>query len=573
MATSKTPAAGAKRPRDKKRRDRVAEAAGTFEWLLTAFILAFVFRAFAVEAFRIPTGSMADTLMGAHYQLRCLQCGYRYEYGYMEQQDATLVRPGRIEAQPRCPSCGYRNPMGESPAVANGDRILVLKCIYQFAEPKRWDVVVFKNPTNPTENYIKRLIGLPGERVEIIDGDVYINGQIARKPPEIQKELWMPIHDFDFQPVNPNQLGAFNGHPWTPPFQPALAQAGGASAWNIRNDNPTQLVLDCPLDQINTLVYGAPSANDFRVIHAYNPMTFPLQQAPVCSDLMVRFYVKPDSTKLAPAKARGRIGITLSKYDVDYKAWWDFTGRMVIARVDAGQETVLKEVRSEKFDLRSSTEEVKNQPSKINNQTSNFLMKFANVDHQLLFEFNGTELQVDLGRSPTALRRSDQPPRAEIFGAGKLTLSHIGVFRDIYYTSNYPIGGPTLRATEGHPPFQLEKDEFFMLGDNSPLSLDGRFWTPPPVATKGMEPSRAGVVPRHYLVGKAMFVYWPSGFEFPWPKPLKDLLIEGPTPTRVLYWLTSLRWIPNFGQMRFIYGGVSGSTPPDPRPATQDSDT
>ena len=64
-----------------KSRSRAAEIASTFEWLITAFALAFVFRAFVMEAFRIPTGSMADTLLGAHYTMRCTQCGYKYYYG------------------------------------------------------------------------------------------------------------------------------------------------------------------------------------------------------------------------------------------------------------------------------------------------------------------------------------------------------------------------------------------------------------------------------------------------------------------------------------------------------------
>ena len=90
--------------------------------------------------------------------------------------------------------------------VANGDRILVLKCIYQFIEPKRWDVIVFKNPPEPAINYIKRLIGLPGEKVQIIDGDIYIDDKIARKPAKIQKELWMPVYNNDYQPVRHEEV-------------------------------------------------------------------------------------------------------------------------------------------------------------------------------------------------------------------------------------------------------------------------------------------------------------------------------------------------------------------------------
>ena len=84
--------------------------------------------------------------------------------------------------------------------VNNGDRILVLKYLYQFTEPKTWDVVVFKNPTEPPVNFIKRLVGRPGETVQIIDGDVYINGQIRRKPPHVQDVLWLVAYDNDYQP-------------------------------------------------------------------------------------------------------------------------------------------------------------------------------------------------------------------------------------------------------------------------------------------------------------------------------------------------------------------------------------
>ncbi len=545
--TETAPSSGTTGANPKK--DRAAEVANTFEWLITAFILAFVFRAFVMEAFRIPTGSMADTLMGAHFQVRCAQCGYRYEYGFTPDFYSQLHLPADelppkaipTDKQTRCPSCGYYND--RTPRfVCNGDRILVLKCLYQFVDPKRWDVVVFKNPGVPTENYIKRLVGLPGERIEILDGDVYIDGQIARKPPKVQEELWMPVCDFDYQPVDPNN-GLFNHAKWTSAFDFA------ASAWKVSDENPTRLVLDCPGDQNSTLTYGSPSANDFRVGYAYNRVEM-IDHAAVCSDLLMRFYAQADSKT-------GRVGVTLSKYGVDYRAWWDLTGRMVLARVDGDKETVLDSRLTETP-----------RPGQF------ALFKFANVDHQLLFEVNGDQLRFDLGRTPTALHRTDQRPRADIFGAGKLTLAHIGLFRDIYYTST----STEKRATEGHGPFQLRQDEFFVMGDNSPNSYDARCWDMPPVATKGTVPPRAGVVPRYYLVGKAMFVYWPSGFEFPWPSRLRDFAAQSVqdnphnAPAGILHWMTTLRWIPNVGHMRFIYGGTNragqdaGATHASPAP-------
>ncbi len=62
------------------------------------------------------------------------------------------------------------------PNLHPGQRLLINKVVYKFHEPERGDVIVFPNPNNPDEDYIKRIIGLPGETIEIKDGVVYING-------------------------------------------------------------------------------------------------------------------------------------------------------------------------------------------------------------------------------------------------------------------------------------------------------------------------------------------------------------------------------------------------------------
>jgi len=256
-----------KTEKQKHAKNRAVEIANTFEWLITAFILAFVFRAFIMEAYRIPTGSMADTLRGAHFRLRCLQCGYKYRYGlgnYGLAQDTMPLGPLRTKTT-RCPSCGYYQNTGGNMTVSNGDRILVLKCIYQFFEPKRWDVVVFKNPLEPQINFIKRLVALPGETVEIIDGDIYINGRISRKPPALQEQLWMPVYDNDYQPVRPRQ-GSFNGRFWKQPFDIE------SSKWVVDDLNPTSFRLDGDTQQTHSLVYDTAVGNDFRAAYAYDDM-------------------------------------------------------------------------------------------------------------------------------------------------------------------------------------------------------------------------------------------------------------------------------------------------------------
>ena len=152
-------------------RKRAADSlAETVESIIVAFILAFLFRAFVVEAFVIPTGSMASTLMGEHNRYKS-PTGYEYEYG---------DKSG--ETSPTCPLTRRQDAGGRiEHSKESGDRILVEKYSVLLGHLRRWSVVVFRNPRFPhdaaldarNENFIKRLVGLPNEIIMILDGDVY----------------------------------------------------------------------------------------------------------------------------------------------------------------------------------------------------------------------------------------------------------------------------------------------------------------------------------------------------------------------------------------------------------------
>ena len=62
--------------------------------------------------------------------------------------------------------------------LQNGDNLIVDKISYRFRDPKRYDIIVFPYKYEENTYYIKRIIGLPGETVQIIDGEVYINGEL-----------------------------------------------------------------------------------------------------------------------------------------------------------------------------------------------------------------------------------------------------------------------------------------------------------------------------------------------------------------------------------------------------------
>ena len=104
-------------------------------------LLVFVLRSFLFEPFRIPSGSMIPTL-----EIGDLILVNKYEYG-------------------------IRLPV-------------INKKVVELGQPKRGDVMVFRYPLNPSQDYIKRVVGLPGDRIEYLNKRLTINGQ-----PVPQKKL------------------------------------------------------------------------------------------------------------------------------------------------------------------------------------------------------------------------------------------------------------------------------------------------------------------------------------------------------------------------------------------------
>lgn len=116
--------------------------------LIFALILALLFRSLLFEPFYIPSGSMKSTLIVGDYVFV-----KKYEYGYSR----------------------FSFPFGNkiSSKTFEGRKF--------GSEPKRGDAVVFKLPTNTKINYIKRLIGLPGDEIQVRNGFLYINGKKIKK--------------------------------------------------------------------------------------------------------------------------------------------------------------------------------------------------------------------------------------------------------------------------------------------------------------------------------------------------------------------------------------------------------
>ncbi len=138
--------------------------------LATVTTLAFavlVLRPFLYEAFVVPTNAMAPTLVGRHWTGICPECGKPSYCSPRDDRYGASDLPLMI-----CDNFHVKKASDIDKTVHAGDRFMVAK----FFTPQRWDLVVFQYPEEPGTLYVKRLVGLPGEKVQIQDGSVWIGG-------------------------------------------------------------------------------------------------------------------------------------------------------------------------------------------------------------------------------------------------------------------------------------------------------------------------------------------------------------------------------------------------------------
>jgi signal peptidase I len=133
-------------------------------------------KAFVLEAYFIPTNSMSPTLVGPHHRAACTHCGKDLVVPPLD--DLAPVE----EQEAICSQCLKMSKVTKwDPELLPPDRLICNK----LYSPRRWDLIVFRHPKDPTVKYVDRLIGLPGEEVVIKEGAVWINGARMEPPPEI----------------------------------------------------------------------------------------------------------------------------------------------------------------------------------------------------------------------------------------------------------------------------------------------------------------------------------------------------------------------------------------------------
>lgn len=104
------------------------------------------------------------------------------------------------------------------PNLHNGQYLIIEKVSYRFSNPKRGDVVVFHYPSNPKRDFIKRIVGLPGEIVEVRRNQVFINGKPLVEPykPLQGSYNWGPavVGDDEYFVLGDNRNNSSDSHSW-----------------------------------------------------------------------------------------------------------------------------------------------------------------------------------------------------------------------------------------------------------------------------------------------------------------------------------------------------------------------
>ena len=451
-------------------------------------------RLFVAEAYIVPSGSMAPSLVGIHRELLCPRCRTVFPLGV----DLQEWEPGK----PVCPNCGHGDFEGADATLHDGDRVLVQKHLFALRPPRRWELAVFASRESPGELFVKRVVGLPGDTIEIRGGDIYRDGQILRKSLANQRALRVLVYDHDHRPPDyafaPRWIFRSDASEGPARLSPWRADGDGFEAQGDPADQRSA-------DEIDWLIYrhwqpdrqapgpvrdfldydGVGISGDYRV-----------------DDLMLAFEVavppEPGGICLALGRGSDRLQVRLdaapgSEPEVRQN------GRPVAIRPRNGRLTPSLSPSCPRY-------------SKV--EASYF-------DRRLLVAIDG-RLAFDPLDLPDDDSRPPGPP-AELgigLAGSSARLRHLQVYRDVYYTPQ--LAGSFRPAFAVGSTLRLGADEFFVLGDNSVISHDSRFW------------SQGPVVRRSEFVGKPFLVHWPGR--------MTPLFLFGRGPY----------WVPDFLEIRYI---------------------
>jgi signal peptidase I len=427
---------------------------------------------------------------------------------------------------------------------SSGDRVLVGKYEYHIRSPQRFDVPVFKFPEEPYHsdeltamNYIKRLVGLPGETIAIYKGDLYRTTSLKysnRNRPENKKDEWRLRWPLPVSQADRDEPGAMEianerlrliyipSKDYTYTNDPDALQLFSSGGFEPIRKTPDEILamrkLVFDLDKQPKSLTGVartrwhatstdngwredgagfrfegPNLGWLRYHHVApgweknkNP---PNQPAEITDQLaynstMRGLYWMPDLLVECRAEFKSEadeLTLELTKAGDKYQAVFA-NGKCKLVRIAAASP--------------SSPEVLAEQPTKITSGRHD--VRFANFDSRLTVWVDGDPLDFGAAadypppnREKFERSTADLEEPARIGGKGNIVISKVQLWRDLYYSTNDAPWVPRPGQVETH---YVQPGHYFCLGDNSASSADGRSW---------------GLVPDRLMLGRAVVIYWP----------------------------------------------------------------
>ncbi|MBX9655815.1 S26 family signal peptidase [bacterium] len=492
-----------------------------FEMVIFVLVLVCFLRQFGAEAYVIPSGSMAPTLMGANKVGICPECG---QVSFVNARDE--AEDGRVVVEGLCQNCQHPLEFNRG-GFSSGDRVLVDKLEYQRNDgPKPWDVAVFKFPDgvrydpngqvrSARTNYIKRVVGRPNQSIGIEFGDVFIkdNGKgekeftVLRKPERAVIATRRLVWDNDKQPKD---LVA-EGFPsrWAPAADSPFKPSADNKSFSLEEPKSGFIEYHHILRPRSQVSKDNPTPSLISDFEAYNTDNFHHEGSAALGENWVGDLMIETTVELT--KGEGAAVIELNKGRKTYRAELD--------------------VKSQQVKLYDGPKEVAAKAASLA-LGSRYRVRFSDFDDRLFLWINGSSIFENGIDVPSPTRDERGPFASDLnpvrMGTKDLAAKYSGIklYRDIYYTK----GGRNIRgdvdlsrfASVNTPQeidshrnyllsgkmrtFQTKADQFFVLGDNSTHSADARDW------------DKVQHVDRGLLLGRAVVRYWPVvRFEGSWP--------------------------------------------------------
>lgn len=413
---------------------------GLLELVVCTAISVSLLKGFLVEGFLISTGSMAPHLLGFHKQVVCPGCGFGFARG------TDVDSPPSQPAVATCINCGLTGIDISTVPHNEGDQLLVHKLPWIFSDAERWEPMVFRRPDQATTAFVKRVVGLPGESVQVLDGNIYADGRLCRKTLAQQRGLAVAVYDDRFRPAKGPRR-------WT-----------SGPGWS---DHATMFRFAAMATSTSWLIYhhhDIEQPGAIRDRYAYNPRE-PRSRTLAVAEVLVTLDVIPSSTpaRLTIELSAGRQRVAWVRDPAVGQQWLTIDGRPV-------QPTSLP----------------------LSDPGVRQSFEFSTIDRTLRAAVDGQLVLPPIALSETDRRRDADPGPLLKLGAsaGDIEIHNLRIDRDVYYRAANGQHGTT-------SPWQLGPDEYFMLGDNSPVSLDSRSWPHP-------------AVPRRLVIGRPLLVHLPS---------------------------------------------------------------